>query len=909
MRHRAWGLLVLVPAALFAIVVVTAPFESFHFNLSTAGSPGRFSAVVVHAGRSNARGSLWIDNVFVVSWLLIVPALLRAGVRRWAPERRREFGIWVHMPLVALAAGEADIAENVLSLFLAGKTSPPAALTLAVAVIAWSKWVLYLVGVVGVGGLVIGPLLAPVVRPVMLRLSGLLDRRAGSHPPVAAPVAVVHATANDSSDAPAPLTGDDTAVATSTAPPGGAPIASDRSIGICVSGGGIRAASVAIGALARLDEARAGGPSLFASSRWLVAVSGGAYAAGGWRVSRRPGGAVGPLPSAARDGLFDAGHPWAATVRARRRFLDNGRLSLVGGIAGLLTRTIIVVGAIMSVVYLVGFVAGHAVGSTGLHPDFPFVAGSTTDVLGLSDLVPLRLVLPGTALLAVAGMMVLAAFSTNDAGRRAKLMPVAVAGASAGLVLLVLLVGVPAGVVYGRTVLGELVFARGKVDTGEADGGAGILGALSAIGLIGALTGVIVGQLKRRWMRLGGVLLAVVLVLFAGKVADTFAWDYDGVWRSWPLPFGDARLAVWLVALAWLLLTDSVASHRLTLGGVYRKRLAATFTLADGDTAPLLPLDYADEPLWLAYAQASGPELIVAATAHASADTFCGLPAYGFTFRSSAVTMHDRVDTTSASVLTAQYPTGSWWEGYPRGWLVTRSMALSGATFASAMGRQALGTTNALLVALNLRLGSWVPNPRFAHWFADRSSAPRVHLGYLAKELFGRYRPDRDAFVYVADGGHRENLGLVELLRERPDVVFCVDASGDRPDSFQTLHEAIELAIVELGIDIDIDLTRLRRGRGMPLDSVVVGTIRYPDAIPDARPAVLVYGKSQLSEVAVAALLQYGAIDDRFPNYSTIDQFLTEAEHVQLVALGHHLGERMAMLFDAPAQDAPPPAA
>ena len=91
-----------------------------------------------------------------------------------------------------------------------------------------------------------------------------------------------------------------------------------------------------------------------------------------------------------------------------------------------------------------------------------------------------------------------------------------------------------------------------------------------------------------------------------------------------------------------------------------------------------------------------------------------------------------------------------------------------------------------------------------------------MHLGYLLKELFNRYHPDRDAFVYVADGGHRENLGLVELLRERPDVVFCVDASGDRPQSFQTLAEAIELARVELGIDIDLDVrspaeTRCRR--------------------------------------------------------------------------------------------------
>ena len=42
-------------------------------------------------------------------------------------------------------------------------------------------------------------------------------------------------------------------------------------------------------------------------------------------------------------------------------------------------------------------------------------------------------------------------------------------------------------------------------------------------------------------------------------------------------------------------------------------------------------------------------------------------------------------------------------------------MALSGAAVTSTMGRKSLGTTNALLAALNVRLGAWVPNPRYVN--------------------------------------------------------------------------------------------------------------------------------------------------------------------------------------------------
>ena len=103
------------------------------------------------------------------------------------------------------------------------------------------------------------------------------------------------------------------------------------------------------------------GPSIFARSSWLVAVSGGAYAAGGWRIT--PSSPQAAEPTRQRDGLFDAAHPWARTVRTRRRFLDNGSLSIVGGVLNLVGRTALVLGGMVSAVHLVSAFVGRAVRS------------------------------------------------------------------------------------------------------------------------------------------------------------------------------------------------------------------------------------------------------------------------------------------------------------------------------------------------------------------------------------------------------------------------------------------------------------------------------------------------------------------------------------------------------------------
>ena len=174
----------------------------------------------------------------------------------------------------------------------------------------------------------------------------------------------------------------------------------------------------------------------------------------------------------------------------------------------------------------------------------------------------------------------------------------------------------------------------------------------------------------------------------------------------------------------------------------------------------------------------------------------------------------------------------------------------------------------------------WMPNPRF---LADvpagglegrRPGYPRRRLNYLVKEVFGVYDLD-DLYVYVTDGGHWENLGLVELLRRRCSEVFCFDASGSLPDSFGTLAEAITLAAQELGATVEVGYEPLRAlSSGGRLERYVardcaVGLITYTDG----SRGILWYAKISLTADAPSRLRAYKEKMDIFPCHPTSDQF------------------------------------
>lgn len=823
---RWWAVGILLPLVVLVWSSSIAPL-TVQPRLAFAGTAERWAQVVAApaADIGRLRLALVLDLVFAASFGVIAFVLMHVGLAWWAPDRRRRFGWWHALPVTAIVAALLFATQILGQLVWLADATPPASATSLIASFAWWTSLIGGVALVGIIGLVIGPAVAPVVRPFLRNSFGLLDRELGE--------------ATDP-DVPAPST------------------TRSGSLGICASGGGIRSASVVLGSLRGLAA-----DGTFGRARWLHAVSGGGFTAGGWAVSSLARGET---------DLFAAGDPWFESVRRRRRYLDNGWGSLVGGVLGAAVRTTAVFGGVVATAVLAGWGVGELVHSWALHESFSNAPGGGATTL--SELVRWRLALPGLVPLAIALAAAVIARTRADEVFRRRTDRLALGLSAAGAALLLLLVVTPIGIRYGRPLLASLIGRTAEIN-------AGALGLLSALGVITAVRQLLTSELKKRWSRLGGIALGFGLLLLAGKVAD----DRANLERFF------APVWVPVVAFAWLLLLDVPPSHRLTLNGVYRKRLATTFCLGRGSAVPLDPLDYADEPLWAAYGAADGPELVLCGTSHSTKRELGGIKALGFTFRPQGVTLHDGVSAPWRS-----YPHGSWWDGYPRRWVVSRSMALTGAAFASAMGRQSFGTTNSLLAAVNLRLGMWVPNPRYPEWFVDRDSSPRVHLGYFAKELLNRYHPDRDPFVYVADGGHRDNLGLVEQLREQPSVSIVLDASGDRPGSFTTLRQAIELAGVELGVEVDVDFTRIEQRVGdEPIDCVATGVVTFADGTLGR----LVYAKAQISDTAPVELRQFGAAHPPFPDYSTGDQYLSEPEFDMLVALGEHLAQRIAVALES----------
>jgi hypothetical protein len=156
-----------------------------------------------------------------------------------------------------------------------------------------------------------------------------------------------------------------------------------------------------------------------------------------------------------------------------------------------------------------------------------------------------------------------------------------------------------------------------------------------------------------------------------------------------------------------------------------------------------------------------------------------------------------------------------------------------------------------------------------------------------------------DPYLYVSDGGHYENLGLVEQLRRGCEWVFCIDAAGDSVTTFHTLGEAIAIARAELGVDVkirpEIDMAPAENQDplGPPHNPWVsqahaMGTIHYPDR---AEPGHLVYVKAGVPADGPWDVKNYAEEHTLFPTDPTSDQ-LFDAQRLEAYrALGEFVTE------------------
>jgi hypothetical protein len=222
------------------------------------------------------------------------------------------------------------------------------------------------------------------------------------------------------------------------------------------------------------------------------------------------------------------------------------------------------------------------------------------------------------------------------------------------------------------------------------------------------------------------------------------------------------------------------------------------------------------------------------------------------------------------------------------------AVAISGAAASPNQGYQSSPAAAFLMTMFNARLGWWIGNPRRA--WAWRRESPKSGLLYLLAELTGSTN-DRSSFVNLSDGGHFDNLGVYELVRRSCRYILAIDAEQDGDLTFGALGGAIRKCRIDFGVDIDIDLRKIRHVRLTKNSRMhfAQGTIHYPDG----ERGVLIYLKSSLTDDEPADVQQYGVGHKEFPHQSTADQWFSESQFESYRMLGEHMIETLCELDDA----------
>jgi hypothetical protein len=674
-----------------------------------------------------------------------------------------------------------------------------------------------------------------------------------------------------------------------------------RRIGVCCSGGGVRSAAFNLGALQALQD-----KGELRKASYLSAVSGGSYIASAFcmvaKTRDEPG--LDPAVFNKRTGLpLAPGTPEEQYLRNHLSYLaPNNSAKLYLGLrmaAGLLVNVLLIGLPVM----IAGLLVGMALdGSYGTIAD-----GSVS----VPRAVWLPIVLVAGAAMAAAVTDILWRPRRDDWQTamqtwEVRLFVLAAAGAVA-------LVAVPWLAAWAAH-LQNPGKSAGAVNNAAGDGV--VRSVLAALSSMAALAGAAIAQVRgsvrdhqktiravegrlgrfarqtRNAVIAGVVLLAGPLLLVAvaalGVLASVYS-DDDGV-----------RVLIAACALlGWMWLFVDLTT--VSLHPFYRRRLASAFALhrVDPRTAAERPFD---QPVALSKTDVGGdwPTLIVCAAANVS-DPGATPPGRGvasFTFSPTAI----------GGPLTGASPTERYEElarNRARDVTLPAAVAMSGAAVSPSMGKMTHRPLTFLLALANIRLGVWVLNPRRINespkLAEGRNLWHRPRPEYLWKELFGRNRLE-DKFLYVTDGGHYENLGLVELLRRGCGVIYCFDAGGG--NSSKALGDAIALARTELNVEIEMSAraVELTEDPETRLSKVVCaeGKILYP-ATP-SRPRVtgkLFYVRSVVSDETPWDLRSYQLEDGIFPHDSTFDQFLTDQKFEAYRRLGS-CGAQAATLLAHP---------
>ena len=649
------------------------------------------------------------------------------------------------------------------------------------------------------------------------------------------------------------------------------PVPDPHRSGVCCSGGGIRSASYNLGALQALD-ALPSEDAVKLPVGYVAAVSGGNYIAGARAITRS---CLERDPVLATRPAFAPGSAEEHYLRNHTRYIAPDARTTGILVARLLLGVAVNVAIVWGLLNVVARPLGWLYASqvaTGLR-----TAGRAAS---LPHWVPWAVVVP-----AVAGGLVLLVDGVFRAGTPTVRQCVRVWATRLLVLAVVLGVGLavlPLLLQWLRTELaGQGVFHQLVAGLPTVDGRSGksllsqLFGVLNALGIGAVLLGTLRAFLRSQESKLvtvAATLVAPLVLLFA------FLLLLNDATSAGPKL---TELLGFLATVAWLAFIELFGDlTSWSMHPFYKRRLASAFALqrvaGPNGEAVAREVPY-ERRFHLADLSNHDPQLIVCAAANVSDQglTPPGRNALSFTFTRDQI--GDPDFTYRTDKLEDRFGPRA------RDLTLPTAMAISGAAISPSMGKMTRRSYRFLLGLANIRLGVWLPNPRRVDNWKKHGFRPRPH--YLLWELLGSNHVNR-RFLYVTDGGHYENLGLVELLRRGCTTIYCFDASGDKGTTFATLGQAIEIARTDLNIEISIDPERLKLDptTGLCGTDHAVGHIRYPDA--SGTTGHLVYAKAAVTREAPWDVRAYAQHDHDFPYTSTLYQRFDEQQFEAYRALG-----------------------
>lgn len=608
-------------------------------------------------------------------------------------------------------------------------------------------------------------------------------------------------------------------------------------VGLALSGGGIRSATFNLGILQALSRS-----GLLPRIDYLSSVSGGGYIASclSWlrhQVPLQQRRCLGSVPLASGEGtVID----W---LRAQGNYLINGR-----GFSGWTLGAAILAGTLLNLIVLLPLLLGLITLASGewfagAWPIWLHLPGA--EVIEGHD--GFRLLVWAAPLCFGLYLVVMLLFALSSAPALERLLPINRLRTLMGSLLACAVVTLGVGLLPVFTGLEESV-----LHYFDHQGVAGLSRHLTY--LVPILTGVL--SLRASRARAGTLAVLGVSLLCFGVLTLLYHLS------AHTALVGSNGYYLWLGVSLLLALVCNI--NALSLHSYYRGRLAhAYLPVVDDEGADPLHFRLAD----------------------VDPDTGAPLHLINTTLNTSSSPREKLRSRRGDSLFLSPLYCGSAATGFRhcRDWLggnlsLSTAFAVSGAAVDPNTYATSSRSLSFLLTLLNLRLGYWTRNPaskRRSVWLPG-------WYRFMFREMSGRGLAENRPDIHLSDGGHFENLGLYELVRRRCRYIIVCDAGADPEATLFDLGRAVQRVRADFGAEVELDAEALQAGERPLRRACLLGRVQYADG----SAGEILYIKASLSADLSADIYAYWRANPEFPNQTTTDQFFDEMQFDSYRQLG-----------------------